>query len=57
LLLILLVGAAAAAQLTPKATETAAPRIKKVFLLFSNHLDMGYTLNKNGSSSGAVINQ
>ena len=31
--------------------------IKKVYIIFSNHLDIGYTKNVNGSTSGAVINQ
>jgi hypothetical protein len=31
--------------------------IKKVYVLFSNHLDIGYTMNENGSTSGAVINE
>jgi hypothetical protein len=31
--------------------------ISKVFVVFSNHLDVGYTQNVNGSSCGAVVNQ
>ena len=31
--------------------------IKDVFIVFSNHLDIGYTLNNNGSCAGAVINE
>jgi hypothetical protein len=31
--------------------------IKKVYILFSNHLDVGYTLNTNGSCAGAVVNE
>jgi len=31
--------------------------IDTVFIVFSNHLDVGYTDNNNGSSSGAVINR
>ena len=37
------------------AVQTA--RIDKVYVVFSNHLDVGYTLNRNGSSAGAVINE
>eukprot|EP00943_MAST-04B_sp_MAST-4B-sp1_P001592 g1592.t1 len=32
-------------------------QVKKVYVLFSNHLDIGYTMNVNGSTSGAVINE
>ena len=31
--------------------------IRKVYIVFSNHFDAGYTLNENGSTTGAVINQ
>lgn len=31
--------------------------IKKVFVVFSNHFDNGYTLNLNGSTSASVINE
>jgi len=31
--------------------------IKKVFVVYSNHLDVGYTDNLNGSCAGAVINR
>ena len=31
--------------------------IRKVYVLFSNHLDIGYTMNVNGSTSGAVVNE
>ena len=37
-------------------TGDAKP-VKKVYVLFSNHLDIGYTMNVNGSTSGAVINE
>jgi hypothetical protein len=30
--------------------------IRKVFVVFSNHLDIGYTENRNGSSAAAVVN-
>mgnify|MGYP003885175691 CR=1 FL=1 len=31
--------------------------ITKVYVVFSNHLDVGYTLNSDGSSAGAVVNE
>ena len=31
--------------------------IEKVFIVFSNHLDVGYTDNNNGSCAGAVVNR
>ena len=31
--------------------------ISTVYVLFSNHLDVGYTQNENGSCAGAVVNQ
>ena len=31
--------------------------ITTVFIIFSNHLDIGYTDNKNGSCAAAVINR
>ena len=31
--------------------------IKDVYVVWSNHLDIGYTDNINGSSAGAVINR
>ncbi len=31
--------------------------IKKVYIVFSNHFDLGYTLNQNGSCAGAVVNE
>ena len=31
--------------------------IQDVFVVFSNHLDIGYTMNVNGSCAGAVINK
>ena len=37
--------------------EGSSDPIKKVYIVFSNHLDIGYTKNVNGSTSGAVINQ
>jgi hypothetical protein len=41
-----------------KAGAPAAPaNISKVFIVFSNHLDIGYTLNTNGSCIGAVVNE
>lgn len=33
----------------------SAKDITKVFVVFSNHLDIGYTLNVNGSTSGSVF--
>ena len=36
---------------------TASSNISKVYIVFSNHFDCGYTLNLNGSTSAAVINQ
>ena len=38
------------------ATESTDP-IRKVYIVFSNHLDVGYTMNLNGSSAGAVVNE
>ena len=35
----------------------AQGNVKKVYVLFSNHLDIGYTKNVEGSTSAAVINQ
>ena len=35
----------------------AADDIKKVYVVFSNHLDVGYTDNQNGSCAGAVVNR
>ena len=32
-------------------------KIDKAFIVFSNHLDIGYTENQNGSCAGAVINK
>ena len=38
--------------------EPTPPRpIDQVFLVFSTHLDVGYTINNNGSCAGAVVNQ
>ena len=31
--------------------------ITKVYIVFSNHFDAGYTMNENGSCAGAVVNQ
>lgn len=42
------------------AAVAAAPSddpIRKVYVVFSNHLDVGYTENRNGSSAAAVINE
>eukprot|EP00935_MAST-01C_sp_MAST-1C-sp1_P002549 g2549.t1 len=32
-------------------------KISKVYVVFSNHLDVGYTDNNNGSCAGAVVNR
>eukprot|EP00966_Prymnesium_polylepis_P237660 5496781-Prymnesium_polylepis.1 len=37
------------------ASSPSADKITKVFVVFSNHLDVGYTDNRNGSTSGAVV--
>ena len=42
---------------TPPPTPSSFAEIKKVFIVFSNHLDVGYTLNDNGSCAAAVLNQ
>ena len=42
--LLVLVGVAA-----------ASSNISKVYVVFSNHLDIGFTENRNGSTSGAVV--
>ena len=39
------------------AAPAAASNISKVYVVFSNHFDCGYTLDNNGSTSGAVVNQ
>ena len=39
------------------AAALEADTIKKVYVLWSNHYDMGYTLNNNGSCAGAVVNE
>ena len=39
------------------APPAAATNISKVYVVFSNHFDCGYTLDNNGSTSGAVVNQ
>ena len=39
------------------AAETASGNISKVYIVFSNHLDVGYTDNNNGSCAGAVVNR
>ena len=36
---------------------SAKDNISKVYVVFSNHFDCGYTLNVNGSTSGAVVNE
>lgn len=41
----------------PDIGGNSSAHIKKVYIVFSNHFDCGYTLNVNGSTSGAVINQ
>ena len=51
LLLLLSVAAAAAP------TEPSSGSVTKVYVLFSNHLDVGYTDNLNGSCAGAVVNR
>ena len=33
------------------------PPIKRVFIVFSTHLDVGYTINNNGSCAAAVVNR
>jgi hypothetical protein len=33
------------------------PPIERVFIVFSTHLDVGYTINNNGSCAGAVVNR
>jgi hypothetical protein len=33
------------------------PPIERVFVVFSTHLDVGYTINNNGSCAGAVVNR
>ena len=35
----------------------AGDNITKVYVVFSNHLDVGYTLNNDGSCAGAVVNE
>jgi hypothetical protein len=34
-----------------------ASNISTVYIVFSNHFDAGYTINNNGSTTGAVINE
>jgi hypothetical protein len=41
---------------TGKQPPEPAP-VEQVFIVFSTHLDVGYTINKNGSCAGAVGNQ
>ena len=45
--------------LLPHLTVAASPyqNVTKVYLVFSNHLDVGYTDNLNGSCAGAVVNR
>ena len=38
-------------------TSTSDSSISDVYIVFSNHLDVGYTMNKNGSCAGAVVNE
>lgn len=47
-------GSSAPRPLLPAA---ANQQVKRVYVLFSNHLDIGYTNNINGSCAGAVINR
>ena len=49
--------AALLAALPGSADCVAQGNVKKVYVLFSNHLDIGYTKNVEGSTSAAVINQ
>jgi hypothetical protein len=35
----------------------AAAATERVFIVFSTHLDVGYTINQNGSCAGAVVNE
>ena len=32
------------------------PSVERVYIVFSTHLDVGYTINNNGSCAGAVVN-
>ena len=41
----------------PPPPPPAMMDIKQVFIVFSNHLDVGYTDNNNGSCAGAVVNR
>jgi hypothetical protein len=41
----------------PPPPPGSAGSIERVFIVFSTHLDVGYTLNQNGSCAGAVVNQ
>jgi len=60
LLLLLSMAQAAAAQwpLPPPVPSSGNDlvNVTKVYVLFSNHLDVGYTDNLNGSCAGAVVN-
>ena len=40
-----------------QAKANGADNISKVYIVFSNHFDCGYTKDVNGSTSGAVVNQ
>ena len=41
----------------PAPPPGSAGSIERVFIAFSTHLDVGYTINHNGSCAGAVVNQ
>ena len=47
--------AVALAALLPEAISSKSSNIHKVYIVFSNHFDAGYTENVNGSTTGAVI--
>ena len=38
-------------------SSASALPITKVYVLWSNHFDLGYTINSNGSCAGAVVNE
>ena len=50
-------AAPAASTNITKVYRAASTNISKVYVVFSNHFDCGYTLDNNGSTSGAVVNQ
>eukprot|EP00038_Savillea_parva_P009725 m.185439 g.185439 ORF g.185439 m.185439 type:complete len:909 (-) comp16452_c0_seq1:57-2783(-) len=41
----------------PPPPPPSVRNITKAYIVFSNHLDVGYTLNTNGSCAGAVVNE